>query len=129
MRAARRCSGQVVTSTPSSISVPASTGNPPATAFNKVDLPDPLVPMTTTNEPSLIERSTPLSARTSFGVPPLNVLKAPRICSIASDLDRAGASLYASDERWQDECEENEPGCHELQIVRVKSAAQGKRHD
>ena len=47
---------------------------PPATAFSSVDLPDPLVPMTTTNEPSSIESVTPRSARTSFGVPALNVL-------------------------------------------------------
>src|ERR1044071_5370872 len=54
---------------------PASTGKLPATALSKVDLPDPLVPITITQEPSSIVRSTPQSAVTSFDVPGLNVLQ------------------------------------------------------
>src|SRR6185437_15306325 len=54
---------------------PASTGKLPATALSKVDLPDPLVPITITQDPSSIVRSTPQSAVTSFDVPGLNVLQ------------------------------------------------------
>jgi hypothetical protein len=48
----------------------------PATALSRVDLPEPFVPITTTNDPSSMARSTPASARTSFGVSELNVLRA-----------------------------------------------------
>ena len=54
--AARRCSGQRVMSAPPRLIVPASTKNVPATALSSVDLPEPLVPMTTTNEPSSMVR-------------------------------------------------------------------------
>ncbi len=74
MSVARRCSGQRVTSVPSTIMLPASTRKVPATAFSSVDLPEPFVPMTMTNEPVSIVSVTPCSARTSFGVPGLNVL-------------------------------------------------------
>ena len=53
---ARRCSGQRVMSTPSSVIRPVSSKKPPATAFSSVDLPEPFVPMTMTNEPSSIEQ-------------------------------------------------------------------------
>ncbi len=69
MAEARRCSGQRVTSRPPSRIAPESGGVVPATQFSMVDLPDPLVPMTTTNDPSSTFRSTPASARTSLGVP------------------------------------------------------------
>src|SRR5437867_12250237 len=55
--------------------VPASTGKLPATALSKVDLPDPFVPITITQEPSSMVSSTPQSALTSFDVPGLNVLQ------------------------------------------------------
>src|SRR5688572_10320403 len=54
---------------------PASTGKLPATALSKVDLPDPLVPITITQEPSSMLRSIPQSACTSLDVPGLNVLQ------------------------------------------------------
>ena len=38
---------------------PRSTRNDPATALSNVDFPEPFVPMTITNEPSSIVRSTP----------------------------------------------------------------------
>ena len=68
-------------SCPSRRSLPESTKNEPATAFSNVDLPDPFVPMTMTNEPSSIRRSTPCRARTSFGVPAWKVF---RMLSISS---------------------------------------------
>ena len=71
---ARRCSGQPVISRPASRIVPASTRNDPATAFRVVLLPEPLVPITTTKLPGSTVRSTPRRARTSSGVPGLNVL-------------------------------------------------------
>ncbi len=67
---------------PASRIVPDSIGNDPATAFSVVLLPEPLVPITTTKLPGSSVRSTPRSARTSSGVPGLNVLKTP--CSSSS---------------------------------------------
>ena len=85
MSDARRCSGQRrdVRARPAESS-PRSTKNPPATALSSVDFPDPFVPMTMTNEPSSTVRSTPRSARTSFGVPALKVLKTLRSSSTAT---------------------------------------------
>ena len=45
------------------------TENVPATALRSVDLPDPFEPMMLTNWPAGTERSMPLSATTSLGVP------------------------------------------------------------
>ena len=75
MSVARRCSGQRVTSWPARRMLPRSTRNVPATAFSSVDLPEPFVPMTMTNEPGSMVRLTPCSARTSFGVPGWKVLR------------------------------------------------------
>jgi hypothetical protein len=86
-RLARRCSGHAVTSTPSIRMVPASTGNVPAMALRSVDLPDPFVPTTMTNDPSSTERSMPWSARSSFAVAALNVLK---ICRMSSMVRESG---------------------------------------
>src|SRR2546428_6348866 len=61
--------------------LPVSTKKVPAIAFNNVDLPEPLVPMTTTHEPSSMPTSTPFSERTSFKVPGLNVLEILRVSS------------------------------------------------
>ena len=83
MNFARRCSGQRVMSVPSSTMEPSSTMNEPASALSSVDLPEPLVPMTTTNVPSSSARFTPCSARTSLGVSGLNVLRIVLIASIA----------------------------------------------
>ena len=65
---ARRCSGQRVTSRSARRIRPSSTRNVPATAFKSVDLPEPFVPTTTTNEPAGINRLTSRKARTSLGV-------------------------------------------------------------
>src|SRR5947207_15629514 len=64
--------------------VPVSTMNVPATAFRRVDLPDPLVPMTMRNEPAGSERETSVSALTSFKVPGLKVFEMRWISSIGS---------------------------------------------
>src|SRR5205823_12859719 len=61
--------------------LPVSTKKVPAMAFNNVDLPEPLVPITTTHEPSSMPTSTPFSERTSFRVPGLNVFEILRISS------------------------------------------------
>ncbi len=74
IRFALLCSGQPVMSFPESSRLPESVIIFPATAFRSVDLPDPFVPITTTHEPSSIQRSTPCSALTSFKVPGLNVI-------------------------------------------------------
>ena len=54
--AARRCSGHAVISAPSSLMLPASTGNPPATALSSVDFPEPDGPTTATISPALISK-------------------------------------------------------------------------
>ena len=69
MRAARRCSGHRVMSCPANSMRPRSTKKLPEMAFCRVDFPEPLVPMTTTKEPSSTLRSTPWRALTSFSVP------------------------------------------------------------
>ena len=46
---------------------PVSTRKVPATALSRVDLPEPLVPITTTNEPSRIDRLTPSTAIEPLG--------------------------------------------------------------
>ena len=74
MYLARLCSARWVTSTPSMVMVPASTGHTPATAFRRVDLPAPLPPMTVTKSPSFKWRDTPFKAVFSLTVPALNVL-------------------------------------------------------
>ena len=53
---------------------PSSMGQTPAIAFNMVDLPAPLPPMTVTKSPSFNVRSTPFKATFSLIVPKLKVL-------------------------------------------------------
>ena len=77
MSAARRHSGQLVTSRPLRRTVPRSSGRLPAMALSSVDLPDPLTPSTTTNAFASMVRSTPWSATCSFGVPGKNVWYRP----------------------------------------------------
>src|SRR5512133_1645904 len=82
MNFARLCSGHLVTSLLAKWILPSSSRNVPATAFSSVDLPEPLVPTTITNEPSSSFRSTPCSERTSLMVPALKVLRMPRSSSM-----------------------------------------------
>ncbi len=71
---ARLCSGRLVTSAPPMEIVPRSAVHTPATALSRVDLPAPLPPMTVTNWPSSMWRSTPRRAVFSLTVPGLKVL-------------------------------------------------------
>src|SRR3954462_10904879 len=82
MSLARRCSGQLVISSPATEISPESMRNEPATAFSKVELPEPLMPIITMNEPSSTLTLTDCSARSSFGVPGLNVLLTVRTSSM-----------------------------------------------
>ena len=66
-----------VTSAASMWIVPRSTIRSPLTAFRKVDLPAPLEPMTVTNWPVGMVRSSPRSTRFSIGVPGLKVSSRP----------------------------------------------------
>ena len=91
---ARRCSGQPLISRPARRMVPASMRKVPATALSVVLLPDPLVPITTTKLPGSIVRSKPRKARTSSGVPALNVLQTPHISSNAMVKRSARAELW-----------------------------------
>src|SRR5262245_9637822 len=54
----------------------------PAIALSRVDFPEPLVPMTTTQAPSSTARSTPLRAGTSLGLCGLKVFARPHASSI-----------------------------------------------
>src|SRR5579862_3319941 len=119
MSSARACSGQRVTSRPASRMLPSSTRNVPATAFSRVDLPEPLVPMMITQEPAASSRFTPRSERTSFGVSALKVFATPRISSMS-----APQALLAQ-ELWNDESAEDEHSRDQLQVVGAESPAQG----
>jgi hypothetical protein len=57
--------------------LPSSTGNVPATAFNRVDFPEPLVPMMMTQELEANSRFRPWRERTSFGVSGLKIFETP----------------------------------------------------
>ncbi len=72
---ARLCSGSVVTSMPSILMEPVSTGHTPETAFMIVDFPAPLPPITVQKSPSLSVNETSISAFFSLIVPGLNVLE------------------------------------------------------
>src|SRR5699024_7489735 len=74
MYLARWCSLRRVTSAPSIMILPSSTGQTPATAFSMVDLPAPLPPMTVTKSPSFRWRDRPFRAVFSLTVPGLKVL-------------------------------------------------------
>src|SRR3954468_11030332 len=115
--AARRCSGQRVTSCPAMEMAPRSTKKLPATALSSVDFPEPFVPMTVTNEPSSICSDTPRRARTSFGVPAKNVFCNSRSCSMPS--------LFLH-RRREDQRTEDEDRRYQLEVVRIQAPAQGE---
>src|SRR5208337_736860 len=121
-RAARRYSGQYVMSRPARRTVPRSKKKEPATAFSNVDLPEPLVPMTTVKDPSWTLSVTPWRALTSFTLPGWKVLRTPLTSSM-------GEPPYASFEKGEqfghNQSEENKGGRDQLQVVRVHAPAQG----
>src|SRR5262245_23431087 len=126
--------------------VPASTGKLPATALSNVDFPDPLVPITITQEPSSIVRSIPQSAFTSFEVPGLNVLKT--FCSSSMEhrfrlrsrdwLEDARLFFELGQNPRQDQRHENKAGGDQFEIVGIEpptecnsdeQAEQNRSHD
>src|SRR5436853_6537430 len=113
--AARRCSGQRVTSCPAIEMAPRSTKKLPATALSSVDFPEPFVPITVTKEPSSICRDTLRSARTSFSVPAKNVFCSSRSCSMPPHLLHRGR---------HDQRAEHEDRRYELEVIRVQAPAQ-----
>src|SRR6266478_901048 len=119
MSSARAYSGQRVTSRPARRMLPSSTKNVPATALRKVDFPEPLVPMMITHEPGSRVRLTPRSERTSLGVPELKVLAMERTSSMCSPEPRLAKELR------HDECDEDEAGGDELEIVGTEAPAEG----
>ena len=62
MERLRTYSACLVTSRPPSTTLPAVSGNVPATALSSVDLPEPLEPMMVTNCPAGTSRSMPVRA-------------------------------------------------------------------
>src|SRR5947209_8255199 len=123
---ARRCSGQREMSWPAMDIAPRSSGNVPATALRSVDFPDPFVPMTVTKDPSSIVSETPLSARTSFGVPAKKVFSTSRNCSMFSPLH---SRQELRQELRQHERAEDEERRHELQVVRIEAPSQRQGDD
>src|SRR5580765_8170448 len=77
------------------------------------------------NDASSTVRSTPCSARTSFGVPGLNVVTAWRISSTRQP---PLPSLHAFQHLGQNERGENECGGDQLQIVRIQPPTQSHRY-
>src|SRR5205814_9143492 len=122
---ARRCSGQLVTSTPPTEIMPESRSNVPATALSRVDLPEPLVPITTTKEPFSTIRSTPRSARTSLGVPGLNTFLTSWISSMGEPRLSRLEDLQQTGENKR---REHKHGGHQLQVIRIKAQTQGNCH-
>src|SRR6266478_2914560 len=115
---ARACSSHRVTSRPASRMVPSSTRNVPATAFSRVDFPEPLVPMMITQEPAASSWFTPRRERISLGVPELNVFATPRISSMGNP-----QALFAQKLR-HDEGAEHEHCRDQLQVVGTKTPPQ-----
>src|SRR6266851_7950970 len=99
--------------------LPSSTKNVPATALRKVDFPEPLVPMMITHEPGSRVRLTPRSERTSLGLPELKVLAMERTSSMCAPEPRLAKELR------HDECDEDETGGDELEIVGTEAPAEG----
>src|SRR5262245_30625211 len=123
MNLARRCSGQLVTSRPARRSVPSSTRNDPAAALRNVDFPEPLVPMTMTNEPASIARSTPSSARTSLAVQAEKVLRIPMASNIPSSQQCPQAAHLAGQNQGQNHEDRGE----ELQVIGIQTRQQHHR--
>ena len=85
-KAARLCSGYLVTLTPSMRICPSSTFQVPAMALRRVDFPAPFPPMTVTKSPSFKVRSSPFRACFSLTVPGLKVFEIWSISSIRNFL-------------------------------------------
>src|SRR3989442_15008620 len=127
MNFARRCSGQPVTSWPAIRTLPWSTGNAPATAFRRVDFPEPLVPTTITNDPSSMVKSTPCRDRTSLGVPWLKVLWMARSSSMGS-LRLRLLAVETANESGNDQGQKQEKRGDQFEIVPVEPTAQRAGH-
>src|SRR5215471_4358866 len=108
---------------PAKLIEPLSTMNVPATAFSKVDLPEPLVPMMIRNEPVSSRSETPRRARTSLGVPGLKVFTILEISSMSGNGGLRGR-LEFPHQTGSDEGNENEGGCDKFQVVWIEPAAQ-----
>src|SRR4029078_7766235 len=117
--AALRCSGQRVTSWPSMLIFPRSTKNPPPMEFNNVYLPDPFVPIMTTNPPWSRVRFTPCREWTSFGVPALKVLCTSRTSSMGRLPLACLVDLLQQPRR--DQRQEHEDGCYQFEVVRIET--------
>src|SRR5690625_6580542 len=87
---ARSQTGCRVISTPANRISPESTDWAPEIAFNSVDFPAPLEPITVTNCPFGIETLIPRNARVSIGVPGLNVMFRFRSEEHTSELQSRG---------------------------------------
>src|SRR5215475_7638702 len=125
MRWARLCSGHRLISLPASEIEPESTGNDPATALSRVDFPEPLVPMMTTNEPGSTLRLTPSSARSSLGVPGLKVL---RIVSSSSMGRTRSFEVVSLEQPGGDQRQENKQRGDEFQVVGIEAHAESDGH-
>src|SRR5579871_5084287 len=105
--------------------LPSSTKNVPAMALSSVDLPEPLVPTTITNDPCSMARSTPCSERTSLIVPAWNVLRTPRSSSMRR-LHFLPTQL--AQQARQNQRHEHEGRRDHLQIVWIQTPTQRDGH-
>src|SRR5262249_49921680 len=110
---------------PERVSVPVSAKKVPATALSRVDFPEPFVPIMRRKEPGSRRSETPRSARTSFGVPGLNVLVRLAISSMleGGGLRSSGRFEFAEQSRG-DERDKDEGRSDQLEIVWVQPPTQ-----
>src|SRR5205085_7300742 len=120
---ARLCSGHAVTSSPAIRMEPSSTSKLPATALRSVDFPEPLVPITMRNEPSSIDRLTPRSARTSFGVSAWNVLR------MAPTSSMRPPPAHSREEIGKHERRKHKQRRQQFEVVRIQARTQRNRDE
>ena len=127
IRDARLCSGHLVMSCPLRLIFPLSVMNEPATEFNNVDLPEPLVPMMMRKSPSLSVTDTFCSAKTSLTLPGWKVLEMFVISSMSdSPSGWLVATLVhkATPDGWSNESRKDKERRDELEVVWIQAPAE-----
>ena len=94
----------------------------PGNRIEQRGFPEPFVPITITNEPSWMVRSTPCKDLTSLGVPALNVFKILFVSSTCGGPHSRDAEFRQ--QVWQNQREEDKRSGDQLQVVWVEAPAQ-----
>src|SRR5450830_1898086 len=100
---------------PSISMLPESISKSPEMALRKVDLPAPLEPITATNWPVGISRSSPRKAGFSIGVPGLNVILRSFAFNMSGSL---GQQLQLALAHRQHQCQHDQHRRDQVQILR-----------